>query len=237
VLNPRNHGHGAWVYLAGFGGGLVSGDRYEVDVDTGPGATALVTTQASTKVYRSTDGCSQAFRCSVADEGCLVLLPDPVVCFEGASYQQRVDVDLAPTASAILFDGYTCGRGARDEKWKFRHYGSRTTLARGGRVSFIDAVQLDPAQGSISARMGRFEVVLSLFVIGPRVAAVRESILRDAPRPGRDAPAIAAVSPVGSDGAILRAAGVSFEETSRLFRSSFTIMTELLGDDPFARKW
>ncbi len=237
MLNPRNHGDGAWIYLAGLGGGLVSGDRYAVDVDAGRGVTALISTQASTKVYRSSEGCSQTLRCSVADEGCLAVLPDPVVCFEGARYTQRIEIDLAPDASAILLDGFTCGRSARGERWKFDRYESRSTLTRGGRVLFADAVRLDPAHGSLAARMGRFEVFLSLLAIGPRVAAVRDSILRDTPSPGADDAAIAAASPIGADGAFLRVAGVSFEQASRLFRPSFAAMTELLGDDPFARKW
>jgi urease accessory protein len=237
LLNPRNHGHGAWVYLSGFGGGLVSGDRYEIDVDAESGTTALISTQASTKVYRSSAGCSQSVRCRVGEDASLLLLPDPVVCFEGARYTQRIDVDLAPGASALVFDGFTCGRSARGERWKFHRYESRSTLTRAGRPVFVDAVRLDPSHGPIAARMGRFEVVLSLVAIGARFGAVREAMMRDAPRPRAGDAAIAAASPIGADGAVLRVAGASFEDASRLFRPSFALMKEVLGDDPFARKW
>ena len=53
LFTPRNHGAAAWVYSANYGGGLVGGDTLRLVVDVGPGALALLTTQASTKVYRS----------------------------------------------------------------------------------------------------------------------------------------------------------------------------------------
>ena len=53
LLTPGNHGDAAWVFLASLGGGLLDGDRIDIDVDVGEGASALLGTQASTKVYRS----------------------------------------------------------------------------------------------------------------------------------------------------------------------------------------
>ena len=41
-----------WLYTITFGGGLVEGDNITLDVDVGEDCTVVVTTQASTKVYR-----------------------------------------------------------------------------------------------------------------------------------------------------------------------------------------
>ena len=101
--------------------------------------------------------------------------------------------------------------------------------------------------------MGRFDVVLSLLVVGPRFAAAREAMLAaSSPSPGssRGAPAplkrdqgsaadavLIAASPLGEDACILRVAAERFESASRALRSSFTLLASVLGDDPFARKW
>jgi hypothetical protein len=57
----------AWVYVIGFGGGLVTGDCIRVRVSVGQGSTAIVTTQASTKVYQQRHGkyCEQFMSSSV----------------------------------------------------------------------------------------------------------------------------------------------------------------------------
>src|SRR5580704_8089321 len=179
LLTPGNHGDASWVFLASLGGGLVDGDRIDIDVDVGNGASALLGTQSSTKVYRSRGGgagCSQRLSARVAAGAVLTVVPDPVVCFAEARYEQVIDIALAPSASLLLVDGYSCGRSARGERWAFSRYASRTTIVRGGARSIVDATRLDPAQGSLAERMGRFDVVLSLLAVGPRFAELRDGM-------------------------------------------------------------
>jgi urease accessory protein len=237
LLTPRNHGNFAWVFLANLGGGLVDGDRLAVEVDVGEDASALLSTQASTKVYRSARGCSQVLQGRVASGGVLAILPDPVVCFAGARYTQSVDVTMAPAASVVLLDGYTCGRSARGERWEFARYASRTRVIRGGGSAVIDATRLDGEPGSIAERMGRFDVLLTLLAIGPRVARLREALLECGETPTPGAPTIAAASPVGSDGAILRVAAERLQGAMRVLRPILGALAATVGDDPFARKW
>jgi urease accessory protein len=197
----------------------------------------LIATQASTKVYRSPHGCTQRFRARVANRASLALIPDPVVCFSGASYQQDIDVELMQGGSLLLLDGYTCGRGACGERWEFSRYASRSRIHRGGRPLFVDSTVLDPRHGSITDRMLRFDVVMSLFVMGEHFAPIRDVILTHTPSPTKGAATLAAASPIGADGALLRVVATCFENASRVFRPSFTVLARLLGDDPFARKW
>ncbi|MGH7268995.1 MAG: urease accessory protein UreD, partial [Polyangiaceae bacterium] len=143
LLTPRNHGDSAWVYLSSLGGGLVDGDGIDVRVDVARGASAVLATQSTTKVYRSPRGCSQRIEGHIAEDASLALIPDAVVCFEGAKYAQEIALDLAPRASVLVLDGYTCGRSARGERWTFARYASRLTIIRGGAPIVIEAVRLD----------------------------------------------------------------------------------------------
>jgi urease accessory protein len=233
LLLPKNHGNAAWVYLANLGGGMVDGDRIDLRIESEPGTSALIGTQASTKVYRSPRGCSQRLEVHVADGAAIAIVPDPVVCFANAQYAQEVEISLAPTASLVLLEGYTCGRAARGERWKFARFESRTTIRRDGVVAIVDAVRLDPAHGPISERMGPFDVLLSLVAVGPRFDQVREAMLATSARDS----AIVATSPVGVDAAVMRIAANRFEDASCVLRPSFAAVAAMLGDDPFARKW
>ncbi|MDB4932747.1 MAG: urease accessory protein UreD, partial [Myxococcaceae bacterium] len=51
LLFPRAAGRAAWIVTSSLGGGLVHGDDVSLAVTVDPGATALLTTQSSTKVY------------------------------------------------------------------------------------------------------------------------------------------------------------------------------------------
>ncbi|HLK37672.1 MAG TPA: urease accessory protein UreD [Polyangiaceae bacterium] len=237
LLLPKNHGEAAWVFLVNLGGGLVDGDRIATRVDVGERAAVLVGTQASTKVYRSPQGCAQHLEVSVAPAAWAAVVPDPVVCFAGARYEQRTRVSLARDASVVLLDGYTCGRAARGERWRFDGYSARTTVMREGGRPIVDAVHLDPRHGSIEERMGKFEVVLTLLAVGPRFAPLREVMLTRRPAPSPDDDEVVAASPIGEDAALVRVGARRFEGASRALRPSFGELVRVLGDDPFARKW
>jgi urease accessory protein UreG len=121
LLHPRQANRSASVYLSTYGGGLVGGDHLDLSLTVGPGAAALVATQASTKVYRSPLGASQKLCAEVADQALLVLLPDPVTCFAGATYSQDQRIRLDPGASLVLVDRVTAGRVEHGERWDISH--------------------------------------------------------------------------------------------------------------------
>lgn len=237
LLLPRNHGHGAWAYMASFGGGLVDGDSLHLEVDVGARATGLLSTQSATKVYRSPRGCRQELHARVGEEGLLVLLPDPVACFAEARYEQLTSVTLAPRASLVLLDAFTCGRAARGERWAFARYLSRTLVERQGAPLLLDAVRLDPQEGALPPRMGRFEALATLAVVGLQTAPLREALLSSTPPLRRRASVIETASPLGEDGALLRVAATSVEEALLAVRARLRGLPDLLGDDPLARKW
>jgi urease accessory protein len=241
LLMPANHGRAAWVFLASLGGGLVDGDRIGIDVEVSEGAWALLGTQSSTKVYRSPEGgagTSQRLSARVAADAVLAVVPDPVVCFADARYEQAIDVALDPTASLCLVDAYSSGRSARGERWAFGRYASRTTVTRGGARSIVDATRLEPQLGPLADRMGRFDAMVTLLAIGPRLGSVRQAMLSSSlSEPARAGSVLVAASPLGEDGCILRVAAERFESASLALRSSFASLAAVLGDDPLARKW
>jgi len=232
LLAPKNHGGAAWIFVATYGGGLVDGDRIALAADVGDGADLVLSTQASTKVYRSPRGCSQQLTTRVGAGGLFAALPAPVVCFAGARYRQDAAIELSAGASLVWLDGVTAGRAARGERWAFSSYRSRLRVAVGGAAVIDDAVALDPAHGPLLDRMGRFDALATIVAIGPRAGAVARDLLAvPAPSRRRDELLVAA-SPVDG-GALVRIAGVSAERVARAARGLLTGVLDLLGDDPF----
>jgi urease accessory protein len=232
LLLPKNHGDGAWAFVASFGGGLVNGDAIRLDVDVGDGATAMLSTQSSTKAYRGSS--EQRLRARVGRGALLVAIPDAVSCFREASYEQRAHMELEPEASLVFLDAFTCGRSARGERWLFARYASRTRIDVAGRNVLTDSILLDPAHGPLPARMGRFDAFATLVALGPRARTIAESFLSVPFSPG--SPSVQAAS-ILDDGAILRVAATSAELCACAVREALTPLPSILGDDPFARKW
>jgi urease accessory protein len=239
LLTPKNHGSAAWVYASSYGGGLVGGDDLRLTVRVGREASAFLSSQASTKVYRSLARSSLQLAADVDTGGQLIVWPDPVVCFAGASYRQEQRIDLAADAGLILVDTLSSGRRASGERWQFHDYASRLTVRYAGRVILFDALRLSPSEGDLAARMGRFDVLSTVAIAGPRwrdaaaraLAAVAERSVERRPD------LLLAAAPLQDAGCLLRVAGRSVEQVSAVIRGYLSCLSSLLNDDPWARKW
>jgi len=238
LLTPANHGRAAWVYTSSFGGGLVDGDAISLDVEVAGGAAAFLSTQASTKVYRSVRGTTSELRARVGDDGLLVVAPDPVVCFAASRYLQRQNFELAGSASLVAIDWMTSGRWASGERWAFDSYEARLTVRREEALLVHDVLALRAQDGNLAARMGRFEVIAIAVIVN--VDAAADIIARVAnQRVERRASQLLAATPLAGDArsCVIRIAGLSVEQVGRTLRELLSFVPALLGDDPWSRKW
>jgi len=101
-------------------GGLVGGDRLEIDVQAGAGAHAVLTTPSATRVYRAEgEPTVQTVRLSIGPRAVVEWVPDHTIPFAGSALRQAIDVELDETAGLILVDAFAAGRVAAGEAWRF----------------------------------------------------------------------------------------------------------------------
>lgn len=227
LLTPGNHGTAAWVYTSTLGGGLVDGDRLQLDIAVGPGACAFVSSQGPTRVFRSARGCASETVARVAEGAALVLAPDPTACFAGARHLQRTEVALAPGASLALWEVLSAGR----ERWGFTEV--RSTLRV---LPFLDETWLlDPAHGPLDVRMGRFGAIGTLLLAGPLFGGMAEAVRArvDAGPALPGAPLVESASPLRDGALVLRLAAGSVQQLVNRLRSHLATLPSLLGDDPW----
>jgi len=239
LLTPVNHGHAAWAYASSYGGGLVDGDRISIGITVERGATAFLSTQASTKVYRSSSGTESRMQARVGEGASLILLPDPVVCFAGARYRQWQRVALDPGGSVVLVDWVTSGRRAAGERWQFDDYVAHTEVTVDGRLAIRDTLSLCAAHGELGERMGRFDVLALVVLAGsPLDGDARAMIERVQATPlVRRADLLVSAAPLRTGGCAVRIAGPSVECVGALVEQLLAFVPRLLGDNPWSRKW
>lgn len=237
LLFPRRAGRAAWIVTSSFGGGLVDGDHVALDVAIERGATALLTTQASSKVYK---GISRQHTTVVAQEDSIALvLPDPVVPFANAHFEQRTEITLHETASLALLDTITAGRVAFGERWSSALVDTTLKVQVGARVTLHDRLRLDRESGSIVGKMGRFEALATVLLIGPAFEAAATVLVRDkvkAPLQRGDVDMVVAASPL-EGGVIVRLAATTVAAATQLGRALLTDALGVTGEEPWRRKW
>jgi urease accessory protein len=241
LLAPVSRGACAWVYSSSFGGGMVSGDQTLLDVRVGPKARCFLGTQSSTKVYRNPEArpTGHQLRAELGSGSLMVAVPDPIQAFAGSMWRQQQIVRVSPDADLVLVDWMTSGRRARGERWAFTRFESRNEIHLGDRPWFVDALTLDPTDGPLSGgfRMGRFDGLALVALVGPRVqAGARRWVEEIAARPVQRGASLLRAASVKDGGAVLRFAGTDLEEVAREIHTGLRFLSPWLEGEPWNRR-
>jgi urease accessory protein len=99
-------------------GGLVGGDRLEIDVALEEDAQVLCTTPGAQKWYRAhRDGACARTRIKVASGATLEWLPQPTIVYDAAQVDQSLSIDLMGDARMIGWECMVMGRAAMKERF------------------------------------------------------------------------------------------------------------------------
>ena len=99
-------------------GGLVGGDRLEIDLALAEGAQVLCTTPGAQKWYRAhRDGAYARTRIQAASGTALEWLPQPTIVYNAAQVDQSLRIDLMGDARMIGWECMVLGRAAMKERF------------------------------------------------------------------------------------------------------------------------
>jgi urease accessory protein len=221
AFHPERDGT-AHVYLLHPPGGLVGGDELFTDLELSPGARALVTTPAATKLYR-TLGAPAVLRQSLSVKAGAVLewLPQEAILFGGTRAESETRIDLEPSALYLGWDIVCLGRPASGDDFASGRLDQRTHLYRGGRPLLVDRVTLDAREAARSGAWGwAGRRVYGCFVASDGSdELVRE--LREAVRPSQEGD-LFAVTRVGGV-TVCRFLGSSAEDARALLARAWAV--------------
>ncbi|MGF0225022.1 urease accessory protein UreD [Dietzia natronolimnaea] len=119
------------TYLMSTGGGVVGGDRLDIDVRLADRAHAVITTQAATRVHRMDAGfATQNVALTLGAGAVCEWVPDPLIPYAGSRFQQRLRATVPEDAVLMVSDVLTAGRVARGERWAVDALVSQVELTR-----------------------------------------------------------------------------------------------------------
>jgi len=157
--------------------------------------------------------------------------PVPAVQTSGLPYRRLPVGRACEQSNALEIDGSPQAASLR--------YG-RPGVCATDELIFLDSLLLTPDGGALTAphRMGRFNCLATLLLVGPAVRDFAGQLLEQISQEPvtRRATLIASASPVAG-GAVLRIAGEDVEAVGQELHRQLACLRDLLGDDPWARKW
>ncbi len=143
------------IYLLHPPGGVVGGDRLEIDVCVEHNAHALITTPASGKFYRSAGALAEQHQhLRVLGDGVLEWLPQDTILFSGSQVAMTTHVELSAQARFIGWDIVCFGRPASNDRYHDAHCRQAFELWRSGRPLIIERAAYQSESNMMSAPWG-----------------------------------------------------------------------------------
>jgi urease accessory protein len=120
-------------------GGIVGGDRLQIDIELEPQSRAVITTAAAGKIYGSNGTPAiQSIVQTIGENACLEWLPQENIVFNQAIFHQQLRVNLAATGNWLGWEINRFGRTARGERFTQGIWKSATEVYREDRPIWID---------------------------------------------------------------------------------------------------
>ena len=152
------------AYLLHPPGGVVGGDRLEIDVAVVSGARTLATSPGAAKFYRSAGPrAHQAIRLEVADGARLDWLPQETIVFAGADVTSTTHVDLAADARHCGWEILCLGRPGSAAPFDAGRWDARLAIDRDGRPLLRERLDVDAAGIGGPAGLRGFPVVATFW--------------------------------------------------------------------------
>ncbi|MBF0256921.1 MAG: urease accessory protein UreD, partial [Gammaproteobacteria bacterium] len=214
-------------YLLHPPGGVVGGDRLEIDVRVAAGAAALITSPGATKFYASAgEQARQEQLLRVAAGASLEWLPQENIFFPAALARVQTRVELEPGARFIGWDCQCLGRPVIGERFSVGQLDLGWQIHRGGRPLLLERLRIDPERLDGAAGL-RGEPVTATLLATPAGQAELEQV-----RALVEVGASVGVTLL-DDLLVLRYLGDSTEQCRRLFVQAWArLRPSVIGHEP-----
>lgn len=153
-------------------GGIVGGDRLDLNINLGTQSQALITSATAGKIYggKSLEA-QQTLRMHLQAGSYLEWLPQETIIFNDAIYRQKTHIELEQDALWLGWEIVRFGRSARGEKFLAGSWRSHTEVWRSGNPLWIDRQWLQGGATIIDSpnSLSGCPVVGTLILVGRQV--------------------------------------------------------------------
>ncbi|RHW39091.1 urease accessory protein UreD [Neobacillus notoginsengisoli] len=154
VMRPfylEDNGHVCY-YILNPGGGYLDGDRYHIRVSLKDQAQATLTTQSSTKVYKTPkDHAYQVTEVFLKDKSYLEFLPDPLIAYKDAKYKQKNVFHLDGSSALLYSDILTPGWSPEGEDFSYDTLQLINEVYVDEKLLLYDHVKLQPGKQDMNS--------------------------------------------------------------------------------------
>ena len=140
-------------YLIQLGGGYIEGEYYENNIKLEKDSQAILTTQASSKIYKSENGIpsKQYTHLYLEKNSKLEFINDSVILYKDAVYEQSTDIYLEEGTTLIYSDGITAGWSPDGKLFQYKNARIKTNVYLNGELIYLDNLKIIPDEYEVQS--------------------------------------------------------------------------------------
>ncbi|MCY9549735.1 urease accessory protein UreD [Lysinibacillus xylanilyticus] len=173
----------ATVFIMESSGGMVAGDRNEINVKLAADSQVRLKQQSALKIYPSHTGerCTQSIMVELQEQARLEWMPEVTIPFERAKFQVDTTIRMKESATLMWGEIIAPGREMRGEIFDYQAFRSIYKLYVEDELIAFDTLLFKPQEMDLSS-MGLLEKALyigSLWIVSPQVKNLNIRELQD----------------------------------------------------------
>ena len=148
-----------YYFLITIGGGFVEGESYLTKIHVKEKASAVITSQAPTYIYRCLNGekTRQIIDLTVEDEGSLEFLVDDLIPYAQSNFCQKATIHLGEHSTLFYLDGLTSGWSQDEQRFTYEHLRLDTEIYFKDQLIVNDKMIIEPRNYETMTQLGLFE--------------------------------------------------------------------------------
>lgn len=202
VVSPRKYFNGVFklspkmeldveripaYFLMQLGGGIVEGEKYNINVELKENVRAIVTTQAASKVYKCENSYEsfQETTLKLEENSILEYITDPVILYKDAVYRQENNIYMTKSSTLIYTDRITSGWSPDKKRFQYEKAKLKTNIYMDGVPVLLDNMLINPREDDIDGLgfMEGYKNFATLIILDDRIDKniiehLREEILK-----------------------------------------------------------
>ena len=145
-------------FIVGLGGGYVEGEKYKYIINLKEDSRAIITTQASTKVYKCVHGekTQQKTVINLKKNSVLEYITDSVILYKDAIYKQINEIHMDESATLIYSDGITSGWCREGVEFPYSSVQLKNNVYIDNKLVLLDNLVVNPREYDVT-KLGYFE--------------------------------------------------------------------------------
>ena len=230
---PRRD-HDVEGVLINTSGGLTDDDELAFSGTWAPKASAVLTSQAAERVYKSRGAPARVVTTLKVDDGASAAwVPQETIVFDGGSLERRTEVELAANATFFAVESMVFGRAAMGEVVRDGYVSDRWRVSVDGHLCLVDNFTLKSGpEGAITDVMARGAIADGATAWGTIIVADAEPRLDAVRAAVSEADCLAGASDLGE----LLVARIIAKD-SRALRAAITNVYEAVRGTALPRVW